>query len=94
MRSQPRKAEHLARERPLRDLLSDFALTLSERAEKHAEDAPRTSELRLWFMRRSDFWEDVRIWMSGTGSWADLRARSAIRHRHRLNRITRARRPS
>ena len=77
----------------MRGFIADLALDLSTRCVNHAE-REREPRLRLYWLRRSDFWDDIRLWVSGLGEWHQLRQASVVRDHRRQRKITRAGWPS
>lgn len=62
----------------MRGWLADIALKFAEGAQRRAERT-KDGRWRIRWVRRSMFWSDLRIWISGLGKWSDLRQASARR---------------
>ena len=78
----------------IRGVISDLPLGLSQRAQRRADEFPEDSSDRLYWLRRSDFWDDLRLWVSGLGEWHQLRQASEIRDHRRQRKVMRAGWPS
>lgn len=59
------------------NLLSEVAFWLARRALKRAERSSNKWE-RQAHVARSQFWTDVECWLSGLGSWRDIRDRRRL----------------
>jgi hypothetical protein len=67
----------------LRRLLADFAFVRAQEAVDRAEAAV-TLKSHLFWTGRSRWWADVECWLSGLGSWRELRASRERRARQHL----------
>jgi hypothetical protein len=67
----------------MRRLFADFAYSRAHRALRRAEKA-LTSASRARSLRRSRWWSDVESWLSGLGTWRELRDSRERRARQQL----------